>query len=94
MGIFTSAKLIYGIRYSEIPEDIRDEVDQLIDDGELDYASPYYDSDRDAWVVGVEIDCWGASPEDMKESCVDAYDELPDCLKKLEVAIYVSPDVC
>ena len=46
MGIDISAKLIYGLPYEDIPEEILDEVNEMLDDGELDYASPYYDSPR------------------------------------------------
>ena len=49
MGIDISAKLIYGLHYSDIPEDILEEVDEMIDNGELDYASPYYDAPRDEY---------------------------------------------
>ena len=55
MGIDISAKLIYGLPYSDLPEEILDEVDEMLDDGELEYASPYYDAPRDEWIVGVEI---------------------------------------
>lgn len=44
MGIDISAKLIYGLRYSDVPEDIIERVDEGLDSGELDYASPYYDA--------------------------------------------------
>ena len=44
MGIDISAKLIYGCNYSYLPKDILDEVDEMLDDGILEYASPYYDA--------------------------------------------------
>ena len=52
MGIDISAKLIYGLPYSELPEEILDEVDELLDDGILEYAGPYYDAPRDEWIAG------------------------------------------
>jgi hypothetical protein len=58
MGIDISAKLIYGLPYSELPKEILDEVDEMLDNGDLDYASPYYDAPRDEWIVGVEIVAW------------------------------------
>lgn len=54
MGIDISAKLIYGLPYEDIPEEILGEVNDMLDSGELDYASPYYDVPRDRWIVGVE----------------------------------------
>ena len=52
MGIDISAKLIYGIPYADLPEEILEGVDEMLDNGELDYASPYYDAPRDGWIVG------------------------------------------
>ena len=58
MGIYISAKLIYGLPYSDLPEEILKIVDNMLDNGELDYASPYYDAPRNEWIVGVEIGAW------------------------------------
>ena len=52
MGIDIGAKLIYGLPYSDLPVEILDEVNDMLDMGDLDYASPYYDAPR-------EVDCWG-----------------------------------
>lgn len=54
MGIDIRAKLIYGLPYSDLPEEILEEVDEMLDGGSLDYASPYYGAPRDEWIVGVE----------------------------------------
>ena len=62
------AKLIYGCNYSDIPEEILDEVNEMLDNGELDYASPYYDAPRDEWIVGVEVDCWGRNHREFEKS--------------------------
>ena len=61
MGIDISAKLIYGLPYSDLPEEILGEVNEMLDNGELDYASPYYDAHRSEWIVGVEIRAWRVS---------------------------------
>lgn len=53
MGISTRAKLIYGANYDELSE--LETLDEMLDDGELDSASPYYDSDRSGWIVGVSL---------------------------------------
>ena len=52
MSIDISAKLLYGTPYSDLPEEILEEVDEMLDNGELDYASPYYDAPRSEWIVG------------------------------------------
>jgi hypothetical protein len=53
MGMSINAKLIYGVDYDELSE--QENLDELLDDGELDYASPHYDSSRDSWIVGIEL---------------------------------------
>jgi hypothetical protein len=55
MGISTSASLIVGIEYGDLDfenEELTEKINDMIDDGELDTASPWYDSDRDNWVIG------------------------------------------
>ena len=69
MGIDISAKLIYGLPYSDIPEEILDEVDEMLDNGDLDYASPYYDAPRGDWIVGVEVECYGHAPSEIYDQC-------------------------
>ena len=66
MGIGISAKLIYGTPYSDLPEDILEEVNEMLDNGELEYASPYYDAPREEWIVGVEIRAWKKGHYDQK----------------------------
>ena len=41
MGIDISAKLIYGCNYSDLPEEILEEVDEMLDNGELDITYLY-----------------------------------------------------
>lgn len=69
MGIDIDAKLIYGIPYSELPDEILDEVDEMLDNGDLDYASPYYDAARDECIVGVEVECYGHAPSEIYDQC-------------------------
>ena len=47
MGIHIRAKLIYGLPYSDLPEEILEDVNEMLDNGELEYASPYYDAPRE-----------------------------------------------
>lgn len=53
MGMSISAKLMYGVPCKELSE--LEDLDELLDNGELDYASPHYDADRELWIVGVEM---------------------------------------
>lgn len=88
MGIDISAKLIYGLPYSELPEEILDAVDEMLDNGDLDYASPYYDAPRDRWIVGVEITAW-------KKGHYDLGYEIPEILVSddIDLSVYVTPHV-
>ena len=38
MGIDISAKLIYGLPYSDLPEEILGDVNEMLDNSELDYG--------------------------------------------------------
>lgn len=96
MGIDISAKLIYGLPYSDIPEEILDEVDEMLDNGDLDYASPYYDAPRGDWIVGVEVHCNGKQIWDLKNHLEDdVYHHIPQILRDydLELGLYVTPHV-
>lgn len=61
MGMSISAKLIYGMKYSDLlkidclSEEQIEKLDEDLDDGTIEYASPYYDSEREAWFVGIEL---------------------------------------
>ena len=95
MGIDISAKLIYGLPYEDIPGEILDEVDEMLDPGDLDYASPYYDATRDEWIVGVEIRAFGKNHYDLSCSIAQIDDEIPDILVRedIELLVYVTPHV-
>lgn len=95
MSIDIDAMLIYGVPYSEIPDDLIEEVDKLLDNGELDYASPYYDSPRSEWIVGASIDCYGDRHHDLSYIIADIDNEIHDVLVRddIELLMYVSPHV-
>ena len=92
MGIDISAKLIYGLPYSDIPEEITEEVDEMLDDGGLDYASPYYDAPRDEWIVGVEIVAWKKGHYDLGYEISQIDDEIPEILVSddIDLSVYVT----
>lgn len=94
MGIHIRAKLIYGLPYSDLPEEVLEEVDEMLDDGTLGYASPYYDAPRDEWIVGVELTCYGREPEDVESLMGNIkLQELPRVMKLLDLRVYVTPHV-
>ena len=94
MRIDIGAKLIYGCYYSDLPEEILEEVDEMLDDGTLEYASPYYDAPRDEWIVGVEIACYGHEPEDIEHLMGNIkLQELPQSMRLLDLRVYVAPHV-
>ena len=59
MGIDVSAKLMYGTYYEEaiehLTEEEVDELNEALDCGSVEYASPYYDADRDSWFIGYDM---------------------------------------
>ena len=95
MGIDISAKLIYGCNYSDLPEEILEEVDEMLDNGGLEYASPYYDAPRDDWIVGVEITAWKKGHYDLGYEISQIGDEIPEVLvgDDIDLSVYVTPHV-
>ena len=95
MGIDISAKLIYGLPYSDIPEEMLEEVDEMLDNGELEYASPYYDAPRDEWIVGVEIAAWKKGHYDLGYEISQIDGEIPEVLVSgdIDLSVYVTPHV-
>lgn len=56
MGMSIDSMLMVGLNYENLCDNVDQElVDDLLDSGELDYASPHYDSPRSQWFVGVEL---------------------------------------
>ena len=96
MGIDISAKLIYGLPYSDLPEEILEEVDEMLDDGTLEYAIPYYDAPRDEWIVGVGIEGYVVDIVELNKHMEDdVYHKIPECFRDydLVLGLYVTPHV-
>lgn len=95
MGMSIDAMLIYGVPYEDIPEELQDQVDEMLDYGELDFASPYYDSPREDWIVGVTVDCYGVCDDDLEWRVSMADDKVPEVLVSdyIDLRFYVSPHV-
>lgn len=58
MGSCTEGRLMVGLWAEELKEKGVDEevIEALIDEDKIQGASPYYDSERSEWFIGVEID--------------------------------------
>ena len=93
MGIDVGAKLIYGVFYSDLPEEILEEVNEMLDAGDLNYASPYYDAPRDEWIVGVGCELWGDDLQNAEREINIASMKLLNLLKNCDVGFYVTPHV-
>ena len=96
MGIDISAKLIYGLRYSDVPEDIIEQIDEELDDGSLDYASLYYDAPVEDWIIGVEIYAHGASRKGVTIQPENAENNFPSYIRnhsEVVLGCFVVPHV-
>lgn len=51
MGVEYRAVIVVGVPYDDLSPHV-EELDDLIDNGDLGVYSPYYDADRDSSVVG------------------------------------------
>lgn len=93
MGMSIDAKLIYGVPYTDIPEELIEQVDEMLDEGTLDYASPWYDSSRKDWIVGVAVGLYGDSLQEAGRELFTAASSIQEVLKELQLGFYVSPHV-
>lgn len=99
MGMSISAKLIYGLEFSDVPEDLLEEVEEALDIGELDYASPYYDAPRSMWIIGVSLSVNGRPAHEIHDVILDSLwgEDIPECFKEMNcrglLALHVSPHV-
>ena len=98
MGMQIDSKLIYGMRYidlvDKLSEDQIEELQEALDDGEVDYASPYYDSPRDRWIVGYEISD-GFTLETLDSLKQELVDTEKDFVERFGIrgVVYCTPDV-
>lgn len=60
MGMDISSRLMYGRYYKELVEHMTDEqvekLDEGLDDGVIEGASPWYDSSHKNWFIGVDLE--------------------------------------
>lgn len=97
MGIDISSKLIVGLPYDDLIEGMSEEevenVNEMIDNGELDSASPWYDSPRDSWIVGVEVGAYGNSVSNVSFELVNALETFMNLGFNVHPKVYCSPNV-
>ena len=91
MGISMDAMLLYGVGFDELSE--LEDLDELLDNGKMDYASPYYDSPRAAWVVGVALPSEIAGEAEMLEFIRKAKAEFESMTGGLPGRLIVSPNI-
>ena len=91
MGISMDAMLLYGVKYDELSG--LEDLDELLDNGEMDYASPHYDSPRGAWVVGVAIPSEIAGEAEMSNFIRKAKAEFEGMTGGLPGRLIVSPHI-
>jgi hypothetical protein len=78
MSIDIGSKGIVGA-YLEEFRDVgtnEDKLRDMIDEGDLDYVSPYYDSPREEWFIGFQIANEWDSPNKMHEEIVMLWKEF------------------
>lgn len=89
MGIEFNAKVMYGFWVEDFNSDeLKEEVQEAIAKGDLDYASPCYDASFEKSFVGINIPLFNLSKEQAIEKIMDAVDDSKKntLLKKVEEA--------
>ena len=91
MSIDISARLIYGLPYSKLRE--VEDLDGLLDSGELTCASPYYDAPRKYWIVGVELPSDCADEQELAANIREAREVFESRTGGVRGRVLVSLDV-
>ena len=91
MGISLEASLIYGANYVELAN--LKNLNELLDDGSLDYASPYYDSDKCHWIVGIGLSTHFDDESEMLRGIREARSAFEKVTNGMPGRIIVSPHV-
>lgn len=91
MSIDIDAMLIFGAPYRELQD--LENLNELLDSGELDYASPYYDSPRDTWIVGIELASEAADESELTADIREAREVFEDLTDGAKGRIIVSPHI-
>ena len=80
MGVSTSCGIMVGLPYKQIQEQLEAledyTLDEMIDDGELETGSIYYDSDRGDNIVGMFIKRTNGSVELEEDGLLDKSEKI------------------
>jgi len=94
MSIDIDAALIYGEHYPKLVEHIdEDELNELLDYGTLDYASPFYDAPRSYWVVGIALPTEISDGEALAKELERARKEFKEHFQDVTGRVICSPHV-
>ena len=64
MGIDYRAKVMYGFWMDDVENgELREELKEALDMGDLEYASPYYDASQDECFVGLDVPMFNLTNE-------------------------------
>lgn len=81
MSINYDCGIMVGLSYSDaITRFSEEDIDRLLDDGELSSASPFYDSDRKEWTIGLWVQ--DVNPIDVKTFDTEV-EKIKDQLREL-----------
>ena len=60
MGIDIDAKMIVGVKYSDLPAELKklstDDLYNFLEDNGLEYASLWYDAEIKGWIIGRTVE--------------------------------------
>ncbi len=94
MSIQTECGIMVGLHYTDAIEYFsKVEIDTLLDDCEIDYASPWYDSEMYKWIIGKWVSFQPSSnTADLVKAIEKAREDLSEILD-CEFKIYCTLDV-
>ena len=101
MGIDYRAKVMYGFWMDDVEnEELREELKEAVDMGDIEYAAPYYDASRDECFVGLDVPMFNLSKEQCIQKVLEIVEEAEgnDLLKKVtdsgvQLVVNCSPNV-
>ena len=90
MRIDIDAKMIVGVKYSDLPAELKklstDDLYNFLEDNELEYASLWYDSGMEGWIIGRTVN------NDVPEEKLDTFViKLKEAFKEVQEILKVNP---
>ena len=79
MGIDYNAKVMYGFWMEDLKDgELREELKEALDMGELEYAAPYYDAGENEWFVGFDAPMFNLTNEQAIAKIMQIVEEAKD----------------